>query len=404
MDLAELRFKVDTTELQKADKAIADLAVSVGKLNKVSDDAAKMAAKLEAADAKKAKELAKVAVEAEKVNQARAKTTKVEAEAAAASEKSAQAAAKTAAESAKAEAAVLRAEKAKRAEAEATRQAVSIQQRQNYILEFMQQGYTRGQASILAYAKAAGEATGEIAKILDLQRQLIGGDPFDKSLSGIKALKNELSLLTEVQNLYSQGAELTTKQVRELARDEERLLQVMKQRGATDQQIEQATKDLKKEYMQLAGQVNAVVEQEKAMLKARKDAAAGSKYIADTDARLAAALEATNQSLDRRATDTMVKYRAALIATGMSSDQVAVKMNNLKNQLDAVASKEREQQLRYLARAISVQMGDVAISLASGMNPLLVMIQQGDQIRGAIEQTGAKGQELTKAMSEGAVS
>lgn len=402
MDLAELRFKVDTTELEKADKAIGQLAASVGKLNKVSDDAAKMAAKLEAADAKKAKELAKVAVETEKVNQAKARTAKVEAEAAAATEKSALAAAKTAAESAKAEAAILRVEKAKKAEAETTSKAVSIQERQNSILEFMQQGYTRGQSSILAYAKAAGEATGEIAKILDLQRQLIGGDPFDKSLSGVKALKNELAILTEVQNLYNQGAELTTKQVRELARDEERLLQVMKQRGATDDQIEQATKDLKREYMQLAGQVNAVVDQEKAMIKAQREAAAGAKYMADTDARLAAALDQTNQSLDRRSTDTMVKYRAALIATGASSDQVATKMANLKNQLDAVAAKEREQQLRYLARAISVQMGDVAISLASGMNPLLVMIQQGDQIRGAIEQTGAKGQELTKAMSEGA--
>jgi phage-related minor tail protein len=44
-------------------------------------------------------------------------------------------------------------------------------------------------------------------------------------------------------------------------------------------------------------------------------------------------------------------------------------------------------------------MGDVGISLASGMNPLLVMIQQGDQIRGAIQQAGASGKQLEQAMA-----
>lgn len=402
MDLAELRFAVDTSQLEKADKAIANLAVSIGKLNVASDKSAAVAAKVEAAEAKKTKELTKAAIESERLAVSKAKTAKAEAAATVAAEKAALAIAKTEIATTKAEAASARLAKSKQAEASAVKEATSIQQRQNDILNFMQEGYTRGQSSILAYAKSAGEATDEIAKILDLQRKLIGGDPFDKSLSGVKALKNELAVMTQVQNLYNTEAGLTSKQVRELARDEERLLQIMKSRGATDAQIESATAALKAEYMGLATQINAVTEREKALLKAKKDAAAGSKYILDTDARLAAALDATNNSLDRRATDTMVKYKAALVAMGYSSDQVAVKMQDLKGRLDAVASKEREQQLRHLSRAISVQMGDVAISLASGMNPLLVMIQQGDQIRGVIEQTGAKGKELTTAMSQGA--
>lgn len=402
MDLAELRFTVDTSQLEKADKAIASLATSIGKLNTAGDKSAAVAAKVEAAEAKKTKELTKAAVETAKLAQAQAKTAKAESEAAVAAEKTAQATARTTKATTEAEAAALRLEKAKKGETAATKESVSIQQRQADILDFMQQGYTRGQSSILAYAKAAGEATTEIAKILDLQRQLIGGDPFDKSLSGLKALKNELTTMTEVQRLYNEGSSLTAKQVRELARDEERLLQVMKAKGATQNEIDAATASLKNEYTQIAGKINTVAEAERALLKARKDAAAGSKYIADTDARLAAALDTTNNSLDRRATDTMVKYRAALVATGASSDQVAVKMQDLKGKLDAVASKERAQQLEYLSRAISVQMGDVAVSLASGMNPLMVMIQQGDQIRGALAQAKAEGKDLTDAMYGGA--
>jgi phage-related minor tail protein len=55
--------------------------------------------------------------------------------------------------------------------------------------------------------------------------------------------------------------------------------------------------------------------------------------------------------------------------------------------------------VNHLSRAISVQLGDVAVSLASGMNPFMVMIQQGDQIRGAVEMAKEQGVELDKAMS-----
>lgn len=137
--------------------------------------------------------------------------------------------------------------------------------------------------------------------------------------------------------------------------------------------------------------------------RAARSLAAANKYITEVDQRLAAALDETNAGLNKRATDALVKYQNALKATGMSAEQVAAKMAVAKEKFEAIGSKEQAQRLEYLSRAISVQMGDVAISLASGMNPLLVMIQQGDQIRGAIQQAGASGKQLEKAMSTAAI-
>jgi phage-related minor tail protein len=136
--------------------------------------------------------------------------------------------------------------------------------------------------------------------------------------------------------------------------------------------------------------------------KATKEAGKAVDYLVQAEQRLDAALDRTNAGLNERSTDQLVAYQKALKQSGLSADVAGAKFDTFKKKLDQVAAKERADELRYLSRAISVQMGDVAISLASGMNPLLVMIQQGDQIRGVLDQTGAKGKELTTAMNAAA--
>lgn len=367
LNLEKLVFEVDTSQLETAAKKLEALGTALNKVNKPASDAA---------------------IKTEKLAQAQAKTAESVAKAEAATSKAAIAAE--------------RLNKAQDTGNETTKRSLSIQERQATILEFMNQGYSKGQSSVLAYAKAAGEATDEIAKILDMQRKIAGGDPFDKSLSGIKSLKNELEVLTQVEKLYAQGADLTTKQVRNLSLDRERLVQKMRQEGASIIEIQAALKNLNAEYISVATQVNKVAGAEAAMIKNRKDAAAATQYLADADARLAAALSETNKTLDKGATDALVKYEKALKTSGMSADEAAAKLAVAKKQFEGIADKKQADRLQYLARAISVQMGDVGISLASGMNPLLVMIQQGDQIRGAIQQAGASGKELEKAMSSAA--
>ena len=136
--------------------------------------------------------------------------------------------------------------------------------------------------------------------------------------------------------------------------------------------------------------------------KADRELVAADKYILDIEAKLAAAMQVGNQNLDRRSTDELVKYKASLLLVGTAADVVASKMQKMKEQMDTVANQQRERQLTHLSRAISTQMGDVGVSLFSGQNPLTVMIQQGDQIRYALMQAGAKGKELQTAMQNAA--
>lgn len=148
--------------------------------------------------------------------------------------------------------------------------------------------------------------------------------------------------------------------------------------------------------------INAYIQEASAKenaAKATRELAAANKYITDTEEKLAAAVSGANQNLNRQSTDELVKYQKALQTVGTSAADATRKLELFKAQQSAIAEKEREKQLNHLSRGISTQMGDVGISLASGMNPLTVALQQGDQIRYLLQQAGADGKELQKAMN-----
>jgi hypothetical protein len=366
MELSTLKFVVDTKELVDAAKKIDALAVSVSKVNKP---------------------IATAALESEKLAQAQAKTALAAAKVEEANTKAAIAAEKLA--------------KAQTVVTDSSKTQMSILEKQQSITSYMSEGLSKGMATVMSYGKAAGLAADDLKLLLDtLQTQKkFSGDPFDKSLSGVTSLKNELGILKEVQRLYGSGVELTSKQVRELASDKERLMVKLREEGASLSTMKSSLRSLNSEYITLATSINKFSDAETQMIKQQKDAAKATAYLADADARLAAALADTNKALDKQATDALVKYEKALKQSGMSADEAAAKLSVAKKQFEGIADKKQADRLQYLARAISVQMGDVGISLASGMNPLLVMIQQGDQIRGAIQQAGASGKELEKAMA-----
>lgn len=132
--------------------------------------------------------------------------------------------------------------------------------------------------------------------------------------------------------------------------------------------------------------------------KAAREAAAANEFLRETEQRLAASLDVSNTALNRASTDELVKIKSALDKSGMSADAAAIKFKSLEEKLREVSSKDKTRDLQHLARAMSVQLGDVGVSLAGGMNPLLVMIQQGDQIRGVIQQVGADAQQMNGVM------
>lgn len=110
-----------------------------------------------------------------------------------------------------------------------------------------------------------------------------------------------------------------------------------------------------------------------------------------------------NASLNERAALALGTYERNLVKAGYASDVVAQKVQKRKEQEQQLAALEAKRQGDYVARGVGVQMGDVAVSLAGGMNPLLVMIQQGDQIRGLIQQAGQDGVDLKNVMNDAAV-
>lgn len=367
LNLEELKFVVNTEDLDTAATKIKTLGDALNKINKPVKESA---------------------VNAEKLAQAQAKTAEATAKAELAAAKAA-----------------LAAEKLGKSQDSATgssKNQVSVLEKQIMVLEYMAQGHSRGQASMMATAKVAGAVSSEIdelSKTLRTQRTLMGTDPFDKSIGALESWTNKVKVAEEVEQLYNRSLGLTKTQMQELAIEKQRLIALAAMEGKSMQQVEAEYQKIIGIASTLAQKQNTITSTIKQQDKASSDAAKATAYLADADARLAAALDVSNAKLDKAGSDALVKYEKALRQTGMSSDEAAVKLAKAKTQFDAIADKKQADKLQYLARAISVQMGDVGISLASGMNPLLVMIQQGDQIRGAIQQAGASGKQLEQAMA-----
>lgn len=137
------------------------------------------------------------------------------------------------------------------------------------------------------------------------------------------------------------------------------------------------------------------------------------KYVQEELQRTLFINKQLESGLGQGAANAMYKYKQQLDMIGLSADQVATKMQQFQNALAQNQTlradrspfkkmsediQETNMQVNQLARAVSVQLGDVFVSLASGQNPLLVAIQQGDQIRFALEQAKAAGQGLDNVM------
>ena len=136
--------------------------------------------------------------------------------------------------------------------------------------------------------------------------------------------------------------------------------------------------------------------------KSTRELAAANKYLTDTEQRLHEALAETNSDLKLRFSDQLAKIKRNLMIVGEATDETSARFMRLNDMIHKVAAKERANDINNLGRAMSVQLGDVAVSLASGMNPLMVMIQQGDQIRDAISRSRVEGKQLEKAMASAA--
>ena len=382
MELSELIFKSNTTDLERVSKVIGGLVTDITQLDKVSRDAAKTEATL----AKAAKDNAKANLDNAKAQDVRLKST-------------------ITADKADQQSAVTTEKKTKATEkaTEATVRQTGVLQKQKDILEFQTQGFSKGQAGILAYGKAAGLAANdieELGKVLETQRKLMGGDPFDKSLSGLKSLQNQYTELKESVRQYATDSNLSAKQTRELARDKERLIEKMKVEGASFSDIRKAVRAHNEEYVNLATSYNKMTSAEDAVIKGRKEAVNATNYLTQADAKMAAALNTSNAALDKAGTDSLVKYETALRKSGVSQDVATAKLAKYKTQLTQVAGIEEKRRAQHLARALQPQFTDIAVSLYSGQAPLTVLLQQSGQMVDLFKLSGIEAANLGKVMKE----
>jgi phage-related minor tail protein len=132
--------------------------------------------------------------------------------------------------------------------------------------------------------------------------------------------------------------------------------------------------------------------------RASMESAKATQYLVDLEQRLNTYFNESSNTINQRYTDALAKLRRNIERSGLSAEAAKKKYDELSVGIKKVAEAENKRNADNLARAVSVQMGDVGISLASGQNPFIVMIQQGDQIRAAIQQANLDAKELSKTM------
>lgn len=297
------------------------------------------------------------------------------------------------------------------ASTEAAKKNVSVLQRQKDIYDFMIQGMSKGQATVLAQAKATGVLSDELKEltgILQAQRKLQGGDPFDKSMAGLTSLKNRLVELKEANRLYVAGIELTREQTRELARDKERLIERAKATGKSFSEIKFEIIELNKKYIETAGQVNSLVAVERELERQQRDRANASRALAKEEERIAATLGVMEKGTDgvgrasERTASKVAIYARNLRLAGVTGDEATKKLEAYRKKLIQVQAVEEKRNVDLLSRALAPQISDVVVSLGSGMNPMTVLLQQGLQVRDLIGQSGVEIGNLQKAFKSAA--
>lgn len=391
MELTSLIFKSETSELERASTVIAALVQDMTRVSAASANMARIQAQTEAI-------LARAATESAKARKENARAADIEIKTIIAADK---------ADADRAES-IRKAAEAERRRTEATEEStrassrnVTILQRQSDILEFQAQGWSKGQSSILATAKAANIAADEmekLQKVLETQRKLMGSDPFDKSMSGLTSLKNQYGELRESIRQYNTDSDLTSKQTKELARDKERLIEKMKTENASFSEIRAAVRAHNDEYVKLAGQYNTLSTAEANVIKNRKAVASATDYLTQADQKLVAALNTSNAAIDRSGTDLLVKYESALRKSGVSQDIATQKLAEYKAQLIQVQGQENKRREDHLARSLAPQATDIAVSLWSGQNPLTVLLQQSGQINDLFMQSGVAAEDFAKTV------
>ena len=376
MELSQLVFTAQTADLERVSKVIGGLVTDISKLDKASRDAAKTEATL----AKAAKDHAAANLQNAKAQDVRLKTTitadKADQQAATAIEK------KT---------------KATERATVAAKRNVDMLQLQNDTYDFILEGFSKGDAKVLAMAKATGQLSDQLKQVLTDIRQF-SKNTFDQTETGLDRMAKSAKEASAAQGFLNQGFNLTAKQAKELGNDLDRLNIRLQHQGKSYDEIVKAQAVYKQQFLEEAKAVNQANNALATVEKQRKDVVSATNYMTQAEAKMAAALNTSNAALDKAGTDSLVKYETALRKSGVSQDVATAKLAKYKVQLAQVQEQEMKRREQHLTRAISPQLMDIGVSLYSGQNPMTVLIQQSGQLVDLFQLSGVEASKLGEAM------
>ena len=386
MELTKLEFVVDTKQLENAVKELGNLRQAISELNTVQTKKTKGEKEAEA----QAKALAKAEKEVAKEVERLAKETEKKAAADAKAAKAAQ---------------------------DATEKVDPLDRLYGKLsnrLTDLVAGFSSSEAAILHQARSYGAAGAELDPFIEKLKETRDflKNPFDASLGSIQSITAEFQKLEQRAGLAAQGIVLTTKQLNEYSKLSSQVWQETKGLGldpskGTGQAV--FNKELEKQqaaYLKVAAAVNSATGSEKDLARTKRESENATRAVAREEEKMLSILASVNAeqrqgvNLNEAAAQSIARYEQNLKRSGITGEQAAKKLEIYKNQQSQVLAIEQKRQAQYLSRGLQPQIGDVVVSLAAGQNPLTVMLQQGDQIRGLIAQTGVEGKLLQKTMQD----
>jgi tape measure domain-containing protein len=402
LDLATLKFKVETGELQLAITKLKEVADIAGKLSKKTDELSKsnenllkaerLAAEASLAQAQAQLKMLDVAIRVEKLNGAqidsakkKADLSKKEAEAAlslaAAEEKNASAKLK----SAKADDLAARASesstKAKTQQVTAGNSLSAMIDRLASKTQFVVEGNSRGESSYLALAKqmgATGDQIKKITELFEIQRRVIGGDPFDKSASASAKLGRELSILQQYMQNVKDGTGLTKSQMQDLAREMERLTQLAKGQNLSSKETSSLLKQERDAYIEKAKAINELNNTTQESIKKAKAEAAAKLELANAQDRIrkfedkVQFRKESDPSITKGIITQMANYREMLLKVGLAEKDVEIRTRAMGAELINIeASRSGSTFFKGLAASIGA-----AAAAFVGFNGITAAVQK----------------------------
>lgn len=382
MDLATLKFNLDTSALDSALNKITQIGVEFGKIGQIQTKVAAQVKKA-ASDSAQAQN---------DVNKSTKDRVQGEEQLAQAVDKS------------------VKAEKDRKSALDQSSSSSSeftkVTQRQISIEEFMRQGFSKTQASSLAAAKALGAQKEELLTLSNTMKNIRayqGNDPFDKSVGLINSLTQQyrqMGYSISIANTeMATSTKLTKNQISDLAREYVRLEVAGKAAGKTEAEIKSMMEETARTANRLWSSINGRTAAIKAQEDATKRAVTAEQYLEKEMNRVSFALEDANKGLMRTTNNLLVRFQNELKNSGFSLKEQTTLLEQYRAKLIELEKlKHGSSNADYISRAVGPQITDIFVGLATGQSPYMVALQQGGQLRDQMALMQVEAKEMSNVM------